>query len=113
MTGSHPKYDALNGITENLDNSIFLFSIFGDPQEQEGHQMDILMRSPGADLEMMMVPRYTDTEAKWLDNRMDAYDVIMKGVSFGENAIEEFARFTLDEPLSRGFLPNSMHIFKV
>ena len=131
MTGSHPKYEALNGITENLDNSIFLLSIFGDPRER--YQMEVLMRSPSTELDTRSIstesnlnqrrsineclnirsPPYTDSEERWLDDRMVAYDVIMKGVSFGEKAIEEFARFTLDEPLSRGFLPNSVLIFKV
>ena len=111
MTGSHPKYEALNRITENLDNSIFLSSIFVDPQDQGRYKMEMPMET--CYVNTALAPHYTDTEEKWLDDRMVAYDVIMKGVSFGEKAIEEFARFTLDEPLSRGFLPNSIHIFKV
>ena len=131
VTGCHPKYEALNGITENLDNSIFLSSIFGgcsaelgyshmdggsdppcDPQER--WQMEVLKRSPGTDLETnALAPLYWTDEEKWLEDRMVEYDVIMKGVSFGDEAIGEFARFSLDEPLSRSFLPNSIHIFRV
>ena len=40
------------------------------------------------------------------------YDVIVKGVSFGDDAVGEFVRFSLDDPLSRGFFPSSIIIFK-
>ena len=107
-----------------MDNSIFLSSLFGgstdpgycqidgsdSPDRQELYQMEILKRSPGP---TTLAPHYTNTEEKWLDDRMVDFDCIMKGVSFGDDAIGEFARFSLDEPLSKSFFPESIHIFRV
>lgn len=62
MTGSHPKYEALNGITENLDNSIFLLSIFGDPRDR--YQMEVLMHSPSTELDTRSISTESNLNMK-------------------------------------------------